>query len=419
MIYRFFHTILQPAIRAWFKRVYLTNVERIPASNPVMFACNHPSSAMDGILLALMLRRPLHFLARSDVFNAPWKRKFLGAIHLLPIYRMQEGYENLTKNDDTFSECFDLFRRNGTIIIFPEGFNVHEKRLRPLKKGAAKLALQAQEAISQDLYIVPVGINYTDAPYPRTEVMVNFGEPILVKEYMNLYQEAKPKAITQLTRQLAEHIAPEVIHQNHGTEPLAEHCLTLRRPHWDWSGGDIARLRAEQQICQQVNQLYQENPALYQSLLGEADAYQAALDKAYVTDLQVVRSQQPTAWLWWLLRMVGLPLTWLGKAVNFLPLYLAHRLTIQKVKLVEFVATVRFVASAVFYLLYLLVLLDISACFGWLWVVGLLALLSVSGFLGMWLNEIPVSWNSLQQGKTLMQHRDRLVSQLMKVLPLP
>lgn len=416
MIYHFFCTILQPAIRAWFWRIYVTNEHNVPANSPIILACNHPSSGMDGILMALMMHRPLYFLSRSDIFNKPWKKWFLGAIHLLPIYRMQEGFENLTKNDDTFSECFDLFRRNGVIIIFPEGFNVNEKRLRPFKKGAAKLALQSYEAIGKELYVVPVGINYTDAPYPRNEVMVNFGEPIAMSQFYPTYQENKPKAITQLTRQLADQIAPEVIIQSHGTETLSEHCLTLARSEWRFKEHDISRLRKEQAICERINQLQKENQAEFTAASAQVVTYFNTLKQARITDLQLVNSQSPSAWLWWILKILGMPISWLGKAVNFLPLYFGKRLTKQKVKMIEFVATVRFVASSVFYMLYVIVLLPISFSFGWTYGVGVGLLLAVSGFVGMWLQEIPVTWMSLQADKKLYSMRKEVKGKLGELL---
>jgi hypothetical protein len=66
-------------------------------------------------------------------------------------------------------------------LIFPEGKSHDEPSLAPLKTGAARMALYAQEAGSVgDLAIVPIGLTFERKEAPRTRVLVQIGEPIIL-----------------------------------------------------------------------------------------------------------------------------------------------------------------------------------------------------------------------------------------------
>ena len=82
-----------------------------------------------------------------------------------------------------------------------------------MKKGTARLAFGAlEQSPDLDLHIVPVGVNYTYADRFRGDAMLDFGEPIRVQNYWDLYQENPQKAIRDLTDQLKAALSERVIH---------------------------------------------------------------------------------------------------------------------------------------------------------------------------------------------------------------
>ena len=83
----------------------VTGLHHVPNDRPVILACNHPNAFMDAIMLGSTTRRRTWFLARSDVFRKKWLAQFLSFIGIIPIYRLLEGAENLSKNDETFEKC--------------------------------------------------------------------------------------------------------------------------------------------------------------------------------------------------------------------------------------------------------------------------------------------------------------------------
>ena len=70
------------------------------------------------------------------------------------------------------------------MAIFPEGTVNDALRLKPLKTGAARIALGAREKGARGLRIVPVGLVYEDKTRPRSRVLVRAGEPIDLDDAM-------------------------------------------------------------------------------------------------------------------------------------------------------------------------------------------------------------------------------------------
>lgn len=144
---------------------------------PLLLACNHPNSALDGILLDTLFDRPLYSLARGDAFKKPFVNKFLHKINLLPVYRTSEGVENLSHNYTTFNACKKIFEQNGDVIIFSEGKCINEWHLRPLKKGTARLAISSWDQ-NIPLRVIPVGLNYSSFDLFGKNIILSFGTPI-------------------------------------------------------------------------------------------------------------------------------------------------------------------------------------------------------------------------------------------------
>lgn len=100
---------------------------------------------------------------------------------MIPVYRMSEGAENLEKNYEAFDKCKEIFKQEGIVLIFSEGRCINEWKLRPLKKGTARLAMSSwQEDI--DLRIIPTAINYQSFTSFGKNLQLNFGNIISEKD---------------------------------------------------------------------------------------------------------------------------------------------------------------------------------------------------------------------------------------------
>ena len=144
---------------------------------PLLIACNHPNSFLDAIILATLFDKPIISLARGDAFKNKFIFKLLRSLNILPVYRLSEGAENLNTNYKTFDQCREIFRNNGIVLIFSEGLCVNEWKLRPLKKGTARLAISCW-ADGIGLKVLPTGINYNSFHEYGKIVRLHFGNMI-------------------------------------------------------------------------------------------------------------------------------------------------------------------------------------------------------------------------------------------------
>lgn len=185
--YSFFRVLMKLSLRFYFKKIRIEGVENIPENTPLLITPNHQNALIDPLLVGAFAPIPIHYLTRSDVFKW-WLKPLLKRLNMMPIYRIRDGYSKLSLNDQVFSSCKEVFRNNGAVLIFAEGNHGKEYYLRPLTKGAARLALQSEEALENDLMVLPVGLNFFDHQKSNSVVLMKFGQPIPVKDYLESYK---------------------------------------------------------------------------------------------------------------------------------------------------------------------------------------------------------------------------------------
>lgn len=299
MMYRFFWLIGLMVIPAFIRRLFYVGRERFP-NKPVFLALNHPNSFLDGVIVNAYAPRPLSSLVRGDVFRNPVARWWLRQFKLEPIFRAQDvevAGENIKKNEETLEACERILEKNGAINIFVEGLSVQEKRLRPLRKGLARMALQAESQANweRDIHILPVGVNYTRFNTYQMEVMVEYGEPFAVRPLKEIYLENPNKAVKLLQNQIDQGLKPLVVHiadpaMEKATEPLLE--LVRQRmmlPLLPWKITAPDRLRAEKQLTDWANTIAKDQPENWQKLAAESLDWQQTLDKNGVDCRAVTR----------------------------------------------------------------------------------------------------------------------------------
>lgn len=210
MLYHFLHFPAKIALLIWCKHLQINKREILKIKGPLLIAANHPNSFLDAILLCSLFKQPIYSLARGDAFKNGTVAKLLRALKMFPVYRVSEGVENLEENYSTFKDCIDIFKQNGIILIFSEGKCINEWHLRPLKKGTARLALDAwQQGIA--LQVIPLGINYHSFTSFGKIIQLNFGE-IITKENVGVsLEEGFGTKISQFNNNLKTQLQSLVI----------------------------------------------------------------------------------------------------------------------------------------------------------------------------------------------------------------
>lgn len=181
MTRRIIVAILRFAFRVYFRRVEVDGLENVPRKSPVIFVLNHPNALVDPAFLLCLAPRRVSFLAKAPLFKLPVLGFLVRALEALPVYRRQDEGGDVSRNLETFAAARKLLARGGTIGICPEGVSHDEPKLRPIKTGAARIALGAVSTGEvADLKIVPAGLYYTSKTTFRSAVLLHFGKPIEV-----------------------------------------------------------------------------------------------------------------------------------------------------------------------------------------------------------------------------------------------
>lgn len=183
-MYTFVKAYFKIGIFCYFQKIKVIGSENIPKQGAVMFISNHPNALLDPLLIGLTNKRTSNFLARAGVFKNKYIIQFFTMMKMLPIYRVRDGWSNLSKNEAIFETCYDLLNKHESIVIFAEGSHNINKRIRPLSKGFTRILFGTLDKYPNlPITIIPVGINYTSSPNFPSQVAIHYGSPISVAQF--------------------------------------------------------------------------------------------------------------------------------------------------------------------------------------------------------------------------------------------
>lgn len=202
MFYICFKIVNRIALKFYFKKIEVVGLENVPKDCPLVITSNHQNAFIDAFLVGAFIPVPIHFLTRSDVFKW-WSKPIMKLVNMMPIYRIRDGYASLTQNEAIFKTCEELFRRKKSILIFAEGNHGEDHYLRPLSKGAGRLALNSHQVIDKALKVLPVGLNYFNHTMPNSKLIITFGVPIQVSDFAKRYDESSGSGLIAMRDAIA------------------------------------------------------------------------------------------------------------------------------------------------------------------------------------------------------------------------
>jgi hypothetical protein len=186
---------------------------------------------MDPLILGAMRKPVVFFMTRADVFNKATQPIFRAA-HMLPIYRERDGVATKSANEQVFETCAELLIKKRNLLLFGEGFtdDVFERRLKPLKKGAARIGFLTIEKSNWEkpIYMAATGLNYETPNKMRSIVFIKTSEKICLNDYKEKYLENPSKTIVEVTTRMAQLLEEQVIHvQNEHLFNFVEQVLQI------------------------------------------------------------------------------------------------------------------------------------------------------------------------------------------------
>lgn len=206
-MYRFLKKVISFLLSQFFSEINIRGAA-MREEGATLIVVNHPNLALDSLLIARSFKRDLWFIAKATLFANPMLHKFFTACHMLPVKRRQDNPDAPVDNQDTFSKVVDKLCSNQAVVIFPEGVSLGERKILPLKTGAARMAFEAEEhhSFKLGLKIQAAGITYSKLDAFKSRVTITFSEPISIQEYKAEYEKDAQNSVKLLTERIEKEL---------------------------------------------------------------------------------------------------------------------------------------------------------------------------------------------------------------------
>ena len=352
--------LFEALVRFYYPDLRCEGEERLRAlaGKPVVFAPNHPNALLDPLVLRIALRRDVAFLAKSTLFRSPVTRLVLEAFGAFPVFRQKdgevEGPDRGDKNEETFARCRDLLAKGGSLALFPEGTSHSDPTMKPLKTGAARIALSAEAAhgFGLGVTLVPVGMSYEAKTTFRSRALVVLGEPIACLPYAAAHEADERAAVRELTSRLREGM-DEVVLQAETREVLdgvARVAAYAHAPAQD----DLGARHAKTLELLVAYQRYQaKDPARLERLVARAQSYMKTLELLGVEDpwaLELGRLRKRVVSQLAVALLLTAPLALVGACLGWAPYRAAGRVAARVAGEEDVLGTVKLLGGALFLL---------------------------------------------------------------------
>jgi glycerol-3-phosphate O-acyltransferase/dihydroxyacetone phosphate acyltransferase len=355
-------SLAEALVRLYYPERVVENGEAVPAEGPVIFVPNHPNGLLDPLVLRVAVGRPVQFLAKSTLFGNPAGRLAMNAFDCIPVYRAQDAgggdKGRAAANEKTFAICRERLSRGSALALFPEGVSHSEPQLKPLKTGAARIALSAERE-HQDrtgsalgLVVVPVGLGFEAKAVFRSRVLVVVGRPIAIAERLEEYRRDERAAVDRLTDDLRSALDDVVLQAE--SRDLLEGVARVA----SWTAPDREgpedlgeQHRRAREMLEAYRTLNDRAPETVGPIVSAARAYQRVLRRLGVRDpwaLELEPVRPGRALLAILRLLVAAPVALLGALLGWIPYRLAGQVAQRVAKEEDVLGTVKLLAGAAF-----------------------------------------------------------------------
>jgi 1-acyl-sn-glycerol-3-phosphate acyltransferase len=187
--------------------------EHLPSSGPLLLASNH-RSFLDPFVIGTLVRRPVYYMAKRELFEKRWQAWALNALGAFPVDRG-------AGDGDAMATARAILERGDCVVVFPEGTRTRPGPLGDPRRGIGRLALETGAPVA------PVAVIGSDAVRrgwrirPR-KVRLRVGRP--------------------LRYPTVEHCSPALA--GAVTDRIWA-CVSLQ---WEWLGGEVAGAAAAQDL---------------------------------------------------------------------------------------------------------------------------------------------------------------------------
>lgn len=343
----------------------VTGKEKIPTSGPLLIVVNHPNTFMDPLIVASITRQQVAFLGNAGIFVNKLFNKVLAYFHVIPIYRKKDiAPGEKPDNEASFAACHRYLQKEGTIILFPEGSSYYELKLRQIKTGTARIALSFEKAndYKGHLLICPVSLDYSDSLQFRSMLAVHVGEPIVVSQFKDAYENDEFEGVTQLTEEIRKALSariPNTVDKNQEGFLINVHRFytTYCEPSADLYKNPKRSLELRSQLAKIMRHLHKHHESLYERVNDQLSTFYRMLDEHRITSGFFTEQFQSKRLFWvylgyFIFFLSFFPIYLFGLAINYLP-YILPAWIFKQLKIdIEYKTSVGLVAGLVLFPLF-------------------------------------------------------------------
>src|SRR5271165_5332123 len=147
VIYWGLRALFVPFFLVYF-RLQRSGREHLPESGPLLLASNH-RSFLDPFVIGALVRRPVYYMAKRELFERRWQAWALNALGAFPVDRG-------TGDGDAMSTARAILERGDCVVVFPEGTRIRRGPLESPHRGIGRLALETGAPVA------PVAVHGTE-----------------------------------------------------------------------------------------------------------------------------------------------------------------------------------------------------------------------------------------------------------------
>ncbi len=148
VIYWIVRAVFVPFFLVYF-RLQRIGREHLPRSGPLLLASNH-RSFLDPFVIGTLVRRPVYYMAKRELFEKRWQAWVLNALGAFPVDRG-------AGDRDAMDTARAILARGDCVVVFPEGTRVRPGPLGDPRRGIGRLALETGAPVA------PVAVIGSDA----------------------------------------------------------------------------------------------------------------------------------------------------------------------------------------------------------------------------------------------------------------
>jgi 1-acyl-sn-glycerol-3-phosphate acyltransferase len=166
-MYEVVRVVLTPVLLVFY-RTRCIDSDKVPLEGPAVITPNH-FSFFDHFFVAVYLRRKVHFMAKSQLFQRPMQFIFTHG-GVFPVLRGR-------RDQEAFKTAHTVLGRGGLVVMYAEGGRSRTGELGEAKPGIGRIALET------GVPIVPTAIagssevrNWKRLRFPK--VTLQYGDPL-------------------------------------------------------------------------------------------------------------------------------------------------------------------------------------------------------------------------------------------------